>query len=207
MILMIKVSVEKQPVLTIRGVVFSALFAALIVILSLFQIHLGFSPVPITLGNLGVMLAGALLGARYGFFSTFLVVALTAVGLPLLDGAGGLGVILGPSGGYVWMWPIDALLTGWFVAHARTGWLGWVQTFLAIEVFGSLLCYVTGVPWLAHVAHLSFAKAMLLGCYPYLPGDALKAAVATAIVITLRRVYPTNRLTASGRSTLVKIAE
>ncbi len=193
---------------TVRGVVFSAIFTAITVVLSFLQINLGFTPVPITLGNMGIMLAGAFLGAQYGFFSAFLLVFLGGLGLPLFDGQGGLGVILGPSGGYIWMYPFDALFVGYFVSRVRgDGWLAFIKIFLSIEVFGSLLCYVTGVPWLAHVAHVSFNKALLLGFYPYLPGDVLKAIVTALIILPIRRVYPAWRLTGDSHAKVASLDE
>jgi biotin transport system substrate-specific component len=189
--------------LTLRGVAFSSLFAALVVVFGFVSIPLGFTPVPITLQTLAVMLAGGLLGAGYGFFSLFIVVALTALGFPLLGGKGGISVLLGPTAGYVWMWPIAALLIGWVVQKLKQkGIVEFLVIFLAMEVFGSLLLYVTGVPWLAHVAKLPFDKAMVAGCYPYLVGDAVKALAATAIVISLRRVFPVQRLVGSGSSSV-----
>jgi biotin transport system substrate-specific component len=187
--------------LTLRGVAFSSLFAALVVVFGFVSIPLGFTPVPITLQTLAVMLAGGLLGAGYGFFSLFIVVALTALGFPLLGGKGGISVLLGPTAGYVWMWPIAALLIGWIVQKLKQkGVVEFLLIFLVMEVFGSLLLYVSGVPWLAHVAKLPFDKAMVAGCYPYLPGDAIKALAATVIVISLRRVFPVQRLVGSSSS-------
>lgn len=181
--------------LTLRGVAFSSLFAALLVIFSYIRISLGFTPVPITLQTLAVMLAGGLLGAGYGFFSMFLVVALTALGLPMLSGKGGLAVLVGPTAGYIWMWPFAAMLIGLTVQRIKAkGAMEFVLIFAAMYGFGSLLLYVSGVPWLAHAAKMSFDKAMLAGCYPYLPGDAVKAVAATLILIPLRKVFPIRRL-------------
>ncbi|MCP1309697.1 biotin transporter BioY [Paenibacillus tyrfis] len=185
--------------LTLRGIVFSALFAALVVLFGFISIPLGFTPVPITLQTLAVMLAGGLLGARYGFFSMALIVVLTAIGFPLLHGTGGLGVLLGPTGGYVFMWPISALLIGWLLPRIRVrGIWGYAASFLVLELFGSLLLYVSGVPWLAYVTGMSFSKAMVAGCYPYLIGDAIKAAAATLIIASVRQVFPPERLTGEG---------
>ncbi|MCM3272380.1 biotin transporter BioY [Paenibacillus elgii] len=185
--------------LTLRGIVFSALFAALVVLLGFISIPLGFTPVPITLQTLAVMLAGGLLGSRYGFLSMALIVVLTAIGFPLLHGTGGLGVLLGPTGGYVFMWPICALLIGWLLPRIRIrGVWGYAAAFLVIELFGSLLQYVSGVPWLAYVTGMSFSKAMVAGCYPYLIGDAIKAAAATLIIASVRQVFPPERLTGEG---------
>jgi len=180
----------------LRGTAFSALFAALVVVFGFISIPLGFTPVPITLQTLAVMLAGSLLGPRYGFFSMFLVVALTAIGFPMLHGQGGLGVLLGPTGGYVWMWPVSALLIGWFSQKIRgAGPAAYAAFFAANALFGALLVYVSGVPWLAKVAGLTLGKAIAAGCLPYIPGDLIKAAAAALIAVPIRRVFPVSRLT------------
>lgn len=183
--------------LTLRGVAYSALFAAMVVVFGYISIPLGFSPVPITLQTLAVMLAGGLLGPRYGFFSMLLVVGLTAVGLPLLQGGkGGLSVLLGTTGGYVVIWPIAALLIGYFVNKVRSnGWLAYVLLFVIMVVFGALLIYATGVPWLAVTADLPMSKALAGGMYPFIVGDLIKAAAAAIITVALRQVFPQARLT------------
>jgi biotin transport system substrate-specific component len=184
--------------LTLRGIVFSALFAAILVLFGYISIPLGFTPVPITLQTLAVMLAGGLLGAQYGFLSMALVVVLTAIGFPLLHGVGGMSVLLGPTGGYVFMFPFAALLIGLILPRIRlNGIAGYIATFVVIEIFGSLLIYVTGVPWLAHSTGMSFSKAMVAGCYPYLVGDMIKALAATLIIAPVKLVFPVERLTGS----------
>jgi biotin transport system substrate-specific component len=191
--------------LTVRGVVFSALFAALLVVMSYFSVHIPGSPVPITLENMAMMLAGAILGPWYGFFSMLLVVVLTALGLPLLHNSGGLGVILGPTGGYIWMWPVCAWFIGFFAARAKRRWWWVVILFIVIEVFGSLLDYVLAIPWLMHTLHLTFAKAMVIGCYPYLPGDAIKAFVAAWVALAVHAVYPPRRLVEGAGANVVAL--
>lgn len=193
--------------MTVRGVVFSALFAAILFVFSYVKIDIG-SPVPVVLENLAVMLAGAMLGPLYGFFSMLLVVVLTALGLPLLAGGGGLGVVLGPTGGFILMWPINALLTGWFVSRVKgSGAREAIGVFASIAVFTGVLAYVGGVPWLAVATHMSFAKAMALGCYPFLLGDLLKVIVATAIVVPIRKSWPVARLVGKGGAQVASLAE
>ncbi|WP_127584486.1 biotin transporter BioY [Paenibacillus koleovorans] len=184
---------------SIKGITYSALFGALLVALSFVQIHLGFSPVPISMANFAIMLAGALLGARYGFISIGAVVVLTAIGLPLLHGAGGIGFITGRTGGFVWAYPFMALFIGYFASRIQgKGWTSFILLFLVIEV-GSLLLYLTGVPWLAHVAHYTTYKALTAGCFPFLPGDAIKALVAAIVVHQVRVYYPAGLLGSSNR--------
>lgn len=185
---------SSRPLFTVKGIVFSALFGALVSVMSLVHIRLGFSPVPFTLETMAVMIAGALLGAFYGFFSLFVVVLLLALGLPLLHGQGTIALLLGPTGGFIWMFPFSAMLIGWLVGKIRgNGWTSYVAVFLVLELFGSLLLYVTGVPWLAYKQNMSLAKAMTLGCYPFLLADGAKAVVATLIVMPVRRIFPRMR--------------
>src|SRR5690606_11538744 len=143
---------EVKPFITIRGIVFSAIFAALMVIMSFVNINLGFSPVPITLENMAPMLAGAFLGPFYGFLSIFLVVFLTALGVPLLHAKGGLDIILGPTGGFIWMFPIAALLTGLIVKRiSGSGPVAYIKVFIAIWL-SSLTLFLTGIPSLGSTA-------------------------------------------------------
>lgn len=171
--------------------VFTALFAALFIAFSYVSIPLGFTTVPITLQTLAVMLAGGLLGARLGFSSIALVVLLAAAGLPLLHGQGGFATVFGPTGGFIWMFPFQALLVGMaadrlFRRNAAPTARTYGLLFAAIVLFGVALAYVGGVPWLAYKAHLSLHGALIAGCYPFLPGDFVKGAAAAVIIGTLR---------------------
>ncbi|WP_340016944.1 biotin transporter BioY [Paenibacillus sp. FSL K6-1318] len=191
--------------LSLRGIVFSALMAAILVLFGYISIPIGFSPVPITLQTLAVMLAGGLLGPLYGFLSVTMVVLLTALGFPLLHGTGGLAVLLGPTGGYVMMWPISALLIGLLLAKINIkGVTGFILAFIIFELFGSLLVYVSGVPWLAYAYKMDLPEAMIQGFYPYIIGDLIKAVFAAIIIAPVRMVFPPQRLTGNMHSTVVK---
>jgi biotin transport system substrate-specific component len=178
----------------VRGLVFTALFAALFIVFSMVKITLGFNLVPFTLQSFAIMLAGGLLGARYGLYSILVVVLLTATGLPLLHGEGGISYILGKTGGFIWMFPISALLIGFVASRIRgNGIMAYILLLLTMEIFGSLLLYVTGIPWLAHSAGISITKAMTLAFYPFLIPDLLKAIIVSGIVLKLREYIPAIR--------------
>ncbi|MBW5444487.1 biotin transporter BioY [Cohnella sp. CFH 77786] len=182
----------------IRGIVFVALFAALFIAASFVKSSPG-AAVPYSLQTFAIMLAGGLLGAAYGFWSIFLVVALTTVGLPLMNGPGGFAQVFGPTGGFIWMFPVSALLIGWasdrlFSGRSKLNAAGYILLLLAMLAFGVLLVYVTGVPWLAHVSDkLDLAGAIRVGMIPFLPADTVKAVAATAIVAALRPSLPAVR--------------
>ncbi|BBI34346.1 biotin transporter BioY [Cohnella abietis] len=186
----------------IKGIVFTALFGALFIAGSFIKINIGFTPVPISLQTFTIMLAGGLLGATYGFWSIFIVVALTAIGLPLMNGSGGIAQITGPTGGFIWMFPISAFLIGWasdriFAQRKKLNRVQQLLLLLSVFAFGGLLPFVTGVPWLAHVVNSAkydtVTGALRAGFYPYLPGDSIKTVVATLVILSLKPVLPTIR--------------
>ena len=98
---------------TISYLLLAALMAAVCAVCSWISIPLPFTPVPLNLGTLAVFLAGGLLGWRYGSISVLVFVLLGAAGLPVFHGfTGGVGIITGPTGGYVAGCSIAAFLTG-----------------------------------------------------------------------------------------------
>ncbi|HWJ73431.1 MAG TPA: biotin transporter BioY [Kaistia sp.] len=173
-----------------RDIVYIALFAALMAAVNLVPpIYLGFLPVPITAGTLGVMLAGCLIGAKRGGLAILLFVLLVALGLPLLAGGhGGLGVFFGPSAGFIISWPIAAYVTGWLTE------MNWKRMnavwFFAFSVIGGIgVVYLIGIPWMAHAAKLTLLDAAKISL-AYVPGDLIKAIAAALIAETVRRSYP-----------------
>jgi biotin transport system substrate-specific component len=179
--------------LSTRDLVHVALFAAIIAALGLIPpLTVGFIPVPITAQSLGVMLAGAVLGARRGGLAVLVFVALVAIGLPVLAGGrGGLGIFFGPSGGFVLSFPVAAFVIGWLIERLW-GRLGYFSALGAILVGGIGVIYAIGVPWLAVAAQLSLVQAMT-GSAAFIPGDLIKAAVAALICVTVKRAYPVIR--------------
>src|SRR3989344_8141363 len=97
----------------LKPLVFAALFAALLAAVAPFKIPLGFTPVPITLQTLVVLLSGAMLGPYYGALAMILYVVVGALGLPVFAGGGsGIGAVLGPTGGYLISYFIAAFVIG-----------------------------------------------------------------------------------------------
>jgi len=165
--------------------VFAGVIAALGIVPAVFVP--GF-PAPLTLQSLGVVLAGAVLGARRGFLSVLLFLALVAVGLPLLSGGrGGLGVFTTPYAGFLWAFPFAALLVGW-LTYRRGAPYG-VLTGTLINVAGTALLYVGG--WLSLVAiggnTAVHALALLV---IYIPGDLVKMVLAALIARGVHRAAP-----------------
>ena len=172
-----------------RDLALIALFAAFMCVLGLTpRVTLPFVPAPFTTQTLGVLLAGGVLGARRGFLALVLFVVLVAFGLPVVaGGVGGMGVVLGPTGGFLLSFPLGAALTGWLVQHwwAKLG----VVRVLVATVAGSLAVYPLGQAWLAVTTGMP-ADVAAWSWLVYLPGDLIKSAVATAAVLAVKRAYP-----------------
>jgi biotin transport system substrate-specific component len=167
-----------------------AVFAAIIAVLGIpGAIPVFGGAVPITAQTLGIMLAGAVLGSWRGAAAVVVLLLLVLVGLPLLSGGrGGAGVFVGPSAGYLFGWILGAFVTGAIVhaGHCRPTW--W-RTALGCVVGGILVIYAVGVPVQAFVTHLPLG-ATALSSTVFLPGDLIKAVVATLITMALWRAYP-----------------
>jgi biotin transport system substrate-specific component len=181
---------------TTYDIVLAATFAALIAVLGAMPgIPIPLLPVPITLQSFGVMLAGALLGPWRGAAAVALLVALVAMGLPLLAGGrGGLPVFAGPTAGFLLGWIPAAFVTGLVaVRFVRSGlrsrWALAGGHILACIAGGIVVDYVCGIAWLVAVTGLPFAKTAL-GTLAFLPGDLVKATAAGIFAAAIRRVHP-----------------
>lgn len=166
-----------------------ATFAALTAVLGMpGSLALFGNAVPITLQTLGVMLAGALLGAWRGALAMLTFLALVAAGLPLLSGGrGGPGVFVGPSAGYLIGFVVGAAVVGLIVERLRT--LAFWRALAACVVGGMLVMYALGIPLQALVTGFSL-RTVATGALMYLPGDLLKAVVAASVTVGVVRAYP-----------------
>lgn len=166
---------------SLRMMVYAALMAALIAVGAFIAIPVG--PVPIVLQNLFVLLAAVLLGPKWAAVAVGVYLLAGACGLPVFaGGTGGLGRLVGPTGGY---------LVGFLAAAVVTGLLArWARRRTALEVLamavGALAIYLPGVLWLQWTAGITPTQALAVGFYPFLPGDALKIAAAVPIVRAVR---------------------
>ena len=163
--------------------VYASLFAALTGVGAFLAIPIG--PVPIVLQNMFVYLAGLLMGPRWGLASIGVYLLAGACGLPVFAGGlGGIGRIVGPTGGYLIGYLPAVYIIGKISArgHQRA-----VYDVLAM-ICGTLILYACGVSWLKIVSGMPPAKALAVGMYPFLIGDALKIAAAAVIARALRPV-------------------
>lgn len=177
---------EWRFVMKIKDITYIALFAAVMGALGLVPpIMLSFTPVPITLQTLGVLLAGGILGARLGAWSLSVFLLLVAAGMPLLSGGrGGIGVFVGPSAGYLFAYPITAFVIGFIIQRIKT--LNLRNILLTNLTVGIFLLYLIGIPVQAFVMNIPVLEAIKLSLV-YIPGDVIKASLASYLVFRLKK--------------------
>lgn len=177
---------------TTREVAFVAVFAALIVALTLFPaISIGISPVPITLQSFAVALTAMVLGARRGTLAVLAYLALVAIGLPVAAGyTGGLGVFAGPTGGFLVGFAVQAAITGLVAGWSVRRGAGVGRLVLA-GLAGMPALYALGTAWLMVVTGLSLGPALAAAVTPFLLGDALKVLLAAIVAAGVLRALPT----------------
>jgi biotin transport system substrate-specific component len=167
-----------------------ASFAALIAVLGLpGSIHMFGGAVPITLQSLGIMLAGSILGWKRGALAVVVLLVLVAAGLPLLAGGrGGLGVFAGPSAGFLLGYVAGAAAIGWLVQRLLPAYPMWWGG-LSNAMGGIGVVYLFGIPGMAIVLHTSLLDATRTSLV-FVPGDAIKVLIATAVASAVHRGYP-----------------
>jgi biotin transport system substrate-specific component len=181
MLLITSSRLQHKGLAQLMGVVLFALFVALSARITL---YLPFTPVPITLQVLAVLLAGLVLGPRAGAASQIAYLAAIAAGLPLDSRALGLAALTGPTAGYLIGFVPAAFVTGWLAERLSSTWTG---RFLA-ALGGVAVIYLAGVAWLsAGVGSLS--TAWMRGVAPFIVFDLVKALVAAAVTESGRLLF------------------
>lgn len=171
----------------IKDIVFIGISAALIAVCSWISIPL--PTVPITLQTMGICLIAGLLGLKKGTLATVIYIALGAIGVPVFSGfTGGVGIILGQTGGYI----IGFVFTALIVGFASDKFKGRLLPLILSMVIGILVCYAFGTAWFAVVYAKSNEPASLLTIlgwcvFPFLLPDAVKVAVAAVLANRLKK--------------------
>ena len=151
------------------------------------SLPLYFTPVPLTLQTLAVLLVGLALGPVLGFSAMALYLAEGAMGLPVFSphGPGGVAQLLGPTAGFLFSYPLAAAAAGGVVGAVRLG----RSRFLGAAVAGiaaSFVIFAMGAGWLAHWLHLGPRASWHMAVAPFLPGEVLKVSAAAGIYSRLR---------------------
>lgn len=141
--------------------------------------------VPITMQTVWVYLSGLILGPVWAGLAFVLYVVAGLIGLPVFEGGGGLGYVLGPTGGYIFGFVGGAVVVG-LIAHGpgelrAPSEIPLVRVAAAL-VAGTTVVYAFGAVGLVFAQNLSLARAVAVGVVPFIPIGAVKMVGVMAIV-------------------------
>ena len=153
---------RNDKIFSVRSMVFMAIFAAILCVISPYSIKVG--PIPITFATFGVYLAGAVLGGKRAVISVVVY------------------ILLGATGGYLIGYVPLALITGIFAdMKTRRHW-----TMIIGMILGTVALYTFGTAWYMIFSGANLVTALLTCVVPFLIGDGIKMACTTAIAMPLK---------------------
>lgn len=162
-----------------------AVFAAITGVCSGIILPLPFTPVPITLATMAVMLTGSILGSRYGSLSMMVYLLLGAFGAPVFSGyTGGFGKLVGPTGGYLLGYLLTAFITGLIIEKLNKKNNLYIHA--AAMAIGLSACYLLGTAWFMFSTNTDLWPALVSCVLPFLLGDALKITAGALLTVKLR---------------------
>lgn len=181
----IQVIPQNRTLAVSRQVLLVAGASLLMAILARFSTPLPFTPVLLSLSNLGVLFVALTLGSRRAAAALLLYLAGGALGLPAFSngGPGGIAQILGPTGGFLMAYPVVAFLVGWIAERGQKSAL----RFTVAAVIGEIFLFACGVSWLMEIFHVPLAQAANWGVYPFAFFEIMKIMVAVGASIRLHR--------------------
>lgn len=163
-----------------QSMVYIAICAVLIAVCSWITIP---ATIPFTLQTFGVFLTVCLLGGKRGSLSVFIYIVLGLIGIPVFAGVkGGIGVLLGNTGGYIIGFLFSALIM--WAMEALLGRKTWVLA--ASMVIGLIACYAVGTAWFMMVYTSNSGQIGLMTVLgwcviPFIIPDFIKMALALCV--------------------------
>ena len=159
----------------VRAIVLAVIGSLLLTISA--KIQVPFWPVPMTMQTFVVLVLGVAYGWRLAGATVLLYLAQGALGLPVFAGGGGLAYMAGPTGGYLAGFLLAAVAVG---SLAERGWARAAPSTLAAMLIGPAIIFGCGIAWLATL--IGLPQAISAGLVPFLLSEAVKIALATALV-------------------------
>ncbi|WP_342598181.1 biotin transporter BioY [Psychrobacillus sp. FSL H8-0483] len=167
----------------------AAIGAAIIAILA--QVTIPLPLVPITGQTLAIGLIVTILGTRLGTLSVLLYILLGAVGMPVFSGmSGGLGVVVGPTGGYIVGFLPSAIIMGLYMKKFGIT----IPHAIVANIIGMIVTLALGTAWLKIAADLTWTAAFMGGAAPFIIVGILKAVLAAYLGVVVRRRLETAHL-------------
>ena len=175
---------KREKILSVRNMMFIALFAALLSVVAPFSVDIG--PVPLSFATLVIYLAAAVLGSVKGTVAVVIYILLGAFGLPVFSRfQGGFHVIAGVTGGFIIGYMPLAFVTGFFAdCFPKKIW-----AYVLGMAIGTIILYTVGTAWFMFKTGNPLGTTLAMTFYPFLPGDAAKIIVACMTAPKLRAVF------------------
>ena len=163
---------KKTQMITLTG-----LCCALLCIAAPVTVPIPISPVPISLAPLAVFISSYILTPVQCLSGIVIYIILGAVGLPVFSGfTGGIGIIAGPTGGFILGYMGTALVSSFFVHRYEKKYLH-----IFGMIIGICISYFIGTVWFSFQQNVTFLTAVTLCVIPYIAGDLIK--IFTALFI------------------------
>ena len=177
----------KKKFLTTQDMVLIAVFTALMVICSWISINIG--AVPFTLQTFAVFVIGGLLGVKKGIISIIVYILLGIAGVPVFSGfKAGPAVIVGPTGGYIVGFIFTIIIIGFIVRYIKSEKIIIRAAVTAASmVIGDIACLAFGTVWFMNLMKMNFIATLSVCVIPYIIPDLFKIAVATILVLRLKK--------------------
>ena len=150
------------------------------------QVFIPTQPVPFTLQTMMVLLAGAFLGPRNGVYSMLIYLCAGIFGLPVFaQYSFGIGILFGPTGGYLLSFPFAAFLIGYIIEKKKD-----TSILLLAFFLGQLLILLAGAGYLSLFLNGNIGKALFRGALIFSIWDLIKTAAAFSIYKAVSKKYP-----------------
>lgn len=160
----------------IKNMCYCSMFACIVALLAQIKIDLP-GLVPITLQTLGIYIIACSLTPKLAVITTIVYVIMGSIGLPVFTGfRGGLSSLLGPTGGYIFSFPITSLIISIIINNKNSI----IRKIIAM-IIGTAVCYLIGTIWFIYVTNNTIITALTVCVIPFIFGDIIKIAIASTL--------------------------
>ncbi len=159
-------------------IIYSAVFVALITVGGWISIPF---VVPFTLQTMFVLLAASVM-KKYAVIPTALYVLFGTLGLPIFhNGTSGIGILFGPTGGFLIGFVLMAFIAGMFFSKKT------LSADITGLILATLLSYIFGAGWFMISSGASLLAALIACVVPFIIGDFIKITAVELITLRLRK--------------------
>jgi biotin transport system substrate-specific component len=162
--------------------IFTLILAGTLLLALSAHVQVPFWPVKMSMQTFVVLMLAVAYGGRLAGATVLAYLAEGALGLPVFQSGAGLAYFGGPTTGYLVGFVVAAVVVGML---AERGAMRTLVSAVAVFALGDAIMLALGVAWLTTL--IGFDKAIVAGCLVFLPAEALKIALATALMPLMRR--------------------